>query len=80
MPDGDALKELDGFFFESDELGACIAVNVLPGDTTGFRATFTAADRADEEARKRAAADDPAPRRSSGRPGGATVRRTHLHH
>lgn len=35
--------ELDGFYLETEALGACIAVNPDRDDWTGFRANFTAA-------------------------------------
>lgn len=35
--------DVDGIYFETNELGACVAVNVRRDDRTGFRASFTAA-------------------------------------
>jgi len=34
--------DVDGIYFETEELGACIAVNLRRDDRTGFRAAFTA--------------------------------------
>ena len=34
--------DLDGIYFETEDLGACIAVNLRRDDRTGFRAAFTA--------------------------------------
>lgn len=38
----DGVK-VDGFYFETDGLGACIAINPNNDDTSGFREVFTAA-------------------------------------
>lgn len=36
-------EDIDGFYFETEDLGPCIAVNPKRDDWTGFRAAFTAA-------------------------------------
>lgn len=41
-PLNDDGADLDGIYFETDELGACVAVNLRRDDRTGFRAAFTA--------------------------------------
>lgn len=43
LPDGRLHDELDGFFLETSDGGACIAVNVKANDATGYRAAFTGA-------------------------------------
>jgi Zn-dependent peptidase ImmA (M78 family) len=42
IEDGDDLA-VDGLYFETDDLGACIAVNPTRDQATGFRSAFTAA-------------------------------------
>ena len=42
LDDQDRL-EIDGVYFETDELGACVAANLRRADWTGFRAAFTVA-------------------------------------
>jgi Zn-dependent peptidase ImmA (M78 family) len=42
LDDEDGL-EIDGVYFETDELGACVAANLRKVDWTGFRAAFTVA-------------------------------------
>ena len=41
--DDDDGTDVDGLYFETDELGAWVAVNLRRDDRTGFRAAFTAA-------------------------------------
>jgi len=41
--DDDDGVDLDGIYFETEDLGACVAVNLQRDDCTGFRAAFTAA-------------------------------------
>ena len=36
-------KNIDGLYFESEDLGACIGINLRPSDQTGSRAAFTGA-------------------------------------
>lgn len=40
---GEDGVDVDGIYFETDELGPCVAVNLRNDDYTGFRAAFTAA-------------------------------------